>query len=57
MTMLSEMIADTEQPPELNVRVVKQGKIGICEQLNSQHQASKKGGKPGKKRKKVKKHN
>jgi len=54
--MLFEMIADTEQPPELNVRVVKQGKIGICEQLNSQHQASKKGGKPGKKRKKVKKH-
>ena len=52
--MLFEMIADTEQPPERNVKVVKQGKIGICEQLDSQHQTSKKGGKPGKKRKKAK---
>ena len=33
------MIADAEQPPELNVRVVKQGKMGICKQLNCQHDA------------------
>ena len=37
--MLFESIADTEQPPELIVHVVKQGKVGICDQLNCQSQA------------------
>ena len=38
-TLLYEVIEEAKQPPELNVRVVKQGKMGICDQLNCQKEA------------------